>query len=252
MEAGEPLRGLGGAGGIGGVEAGQATASHFQRGKGGEGAWLGAADGAANSMLRDFAGQIGCSFTHRSLASCAPPVCSGSWCHVRFLLTSPDGTQSRQLDVPWSVVYGGERGSNAWGKGKHVACYKAQAPPFDANVDCMLRTAIYGDVTADALTAPGLRKDVDCAARGLGALKGGGLLPPPFSVPLFPPPPETYSGECGMAGSFHKVADGGGAGGDFGAASVYVMVNPQTGERTGVLAVRTFVESQVNSLYLLY
>jgi hypothetical protein len=80
---------------------------------------------------------------------------------------------------------------------------------------------------------------------GLTALKGGGLLPPPLGVPLFPPPPETYSGECGMAGSFHKVADGGGAGSDFGAASVYVMVNPQTGERTGVLAVRTFVESQV-------
>jgi hypothetical protein len=108
------------------------------------------------------------------------------------------------------VVYGEERGSNAWGKGKHVACYKAQAPPFDVNVDCMLRTAIYGDASADALTAPGLRKDVDCAARGLTALKGGGLLPPPLGVPLFPPPPETYSGECGMARSFHKVADGGG------------------------------------------
>jgi len=82
------------------------------------GSWMGAPDGAAGSLYRDRAGQVGCSFTHRSLASCGPPICTASWCHVRLELQSPDAAESSTLDVPWAVVYGGNKGLHPWSVGK--------------------------------------------------------------------------------------------------------------------------------------
>jgi len=76
-------------------------------------------------------------------------------------------------------------------------------------------------------------------------MKGGGLVPPPHALPLPTPAADMTTGECGMQGTFHKLGESAGKGSEFAAASAYVMVNPQTGERTGVLALRSFVESQM-------
>jgi len=46
-----------------------------------------------------------------------------------------------------------------------VDCHHAAAAPFDANVNCMLKTAVFGDKHAERAQAPGIRKGINCAAR---------------------------------------------------------------------------------------
>jgi hypothetical protein len=124
----------------------------------------------------------------------------------------------------------------------------------------MRRTVLWGDAKAASREkAPGIRKRPDCLARTHAAMKGGGLVPPPRAMPLPVPSSDTWQGGCAKPGgpwgggggsngwSFHKLPEGGGGGvgEDFTAASAYVMVSPQTGERAGVLALRSLVESQL-------
>eukprot|EP00802_Teleaulax_amphioxeia_P001558 Tamp_01560.p1 GENE.Tamp_01560~~Tamp_01560.p1 ORF type:complete len:1188 (+),score=117.48 Tamp_01560:1247-4810(+) len=254
LESGEPLSGYATVSN----PPGAPPNSHFgaHRGGGGEGSWLGAAEGSAGTLYSDSAGQVGCSFTHRLVSGCGMPTCSAAWCHVRFELSSPDGTETKVLDVPWTVVYGGNKGLHPWSEGTPVSCHADTGAPFRNNVECMRRTVTFGDAAATENQAPGIRKRINCAARSNQAMKGGGLVPPPFALPLPAPSPNLFRGECSMQGLFHDLgigkraeqpllADAASTVGDFNAASAYVLVNPQTGERTGVLALRSFVESQL-------
>ena len=244
LESGEPLRGFS----TRASPPGEPPVSHFgsHRGGGSEGSWLGAAEGSAGTLLGDSAGKVGCSFTHRLVSACGTPVCTTAWCHVRFELSAPNGADKMTLDVPWTVVYGGYKGLHPWGLGTDVSCHADRMAPFSGNVQCMLRTVVFGDssvVSEDE--APGIRKRINCGARSNQAMKGGGLVPPPFAHPLPAPSPDLFRGECGMQGLFHALGDAVSQGSDYQAASAYVLVNPQTGERTGVLALRSFVESQL-------
>ena len=60
-------------------------------------------------------------------------------------LVSPDGKAKKTLDVPWTVIYGGDKGKHPWRAGKGVDCDDVTVAPFDGNVDCMRRTVIFGD-----------------------------------------------------------------------------------------------------------
>ena len=101
-------------------------------------------------------------------------------------------------------------------------------------------SVIWGSESAEAAeTAPGVRKGVDCSTRANKALHAGGLVPPPVAVPLPAPARDSVAGACALPGRLYQLPD------DMAAASGFVVVNPETGERTGVLALRSLVESQV-------
>jgi hypothetical protein len=154
VESGEPLKSQlpPQTGGGGGTEVGAEPSLHFggHFGGGGEGSWMGAPAGSAETLLKDGGGRVGCAFSNRNLASCALPVCTSDWCHVRMELEppadaeqvarDPDDPDRLVIDVPWTVVYGGDKGLAPWRPGKAVTCDAVTKPPFDSIVECMSRT----------------------------------------------------------------------------------------------------------------
>ena len=52
----------------------------------------------------------------------------------------PDDPDRLVIDVPWTVVYGGDKGLAPWRPGKAVTCDAVTKPPFDSIVECMSRT----------------------------------------------------------------------------------------------------------------